>query len=214
MDNTRPLNINDTFRNLTIQEITDNVKQNTLPYAIMAMNIVSDLNTSNMIRSSHLCGCNDIVIFGRKNYDRRGCVGTQNYTKITKVSAIIHPDRINFEMLDKDIVDHILDVDIFTTFIHDNNYLPIFIEQDTTSIPANTNNMKKILIECKENSKKPIFIFGNETFGIPKNILESRQQFNQSYTLELQQKGCIRSYNVANSCSIICYKIMEIFNEL
>jgi tRNA G18 (ribose-2'-O)-methylase SpoU len=214
MDDSRQLNIHDEFRNLTTQEITDNVKQNTLPYAIMAMNIVSDLNTSNMIRSAHLCGCNDIVIFGRKNYDRRGCVGTQNYTKITKVSAIIHPDIINFELLDKDIVDHILDVDIFKTFIDDNNYLPVFIEQDITSIPATINNIKKILIDSTKRNKKPIFIFGNETFGIPKNILESRQYYETSYTLELQQMGCIRSFNVANSCSILCYKIMEIFNEL
>lgn len=212
MDDSRPLNIHDTFRHLTIEEIKQKI--NTLPYVIMSINIQSCLNISNMMRSAHLCGCEKFIIFGRKNYDRRGCVGSQNYMNVTKISAVINPDRRDFENLSEQEVNDILDIDIFINFIKDNNYLPIFIEQDSTSNIANHANIKNILMDSKKIDKKPIFIFGNESFGIPKNILESRHHFETSYTLELQQMGCIRSFNVANCCSILCYKIMESFNEI
>jgi len=214
MDDSRLLNINDKFRKLSTEEINQIIKNESLPYSIMAINIQSCLNISNIMRTANLCGCYEIVLFGRKSYDRRGCVGSQNYINIIKISAVIYPDRRNFNNLTQDEVNDILDIDIFTNFIEDNNYLPVFIEQDTTSITANNDNIKMIIENSKILHKKLIFIFGNESFGIPKNILDSRHKFNHHYTLELQQKGCIRSYNVANCCSILCYKIMEIFNKL
>lgn len=214
MDDSRPFNIHDKFRSFSNQEINDIIKEKSLPYVIMAINVKSCLNISNMIRVANLCGCYEIVLFGRKSYDRRGCVGSQNYIKITKISAVINPDKINFDNLNQEDVDNILDIDIFINFIRDNNYLPIFIEQDSISITANDENIKMIIKNSKKFNKKPIFIFGNESFGIPKNILESRQYFETSYTLELQQMGCIRSFNVANCCSILCYKIMENFYQL
>lgn len=209
MDDSRPFNINDKFKLLSKEEINEIVKNESLPYAIMAINIQSCLNISNMIRTANLCGCYEIVLFGRKSYDRRGCVGSQNYINIIKISSVIHPDKRDFINLTQDEVDDILDIDIFINFIEDNNYLPVFVEQDSTSIKANDANIKIIIENSKIVNKKPIFIFGNESFGIPKNILESRYTFNHHYTIELQQKGCIRSYNVANCCSILCYKIME-----
>ena len=54
-----------------------------------------------------------------------------------------------------------------------------------------------------------MFIFGNETFGIPKNIMDIRERVEYNYTLELIQKGNVRSYNVSNCASIICYKVFE-----
>ena len=63
-------------------------------------------------------------------------------------------------------------------------------------------------MESLSMGKTPIFIFGNEHFGIPTNLMETRSRFSKSYTLELEQKGALQSYNVSNSCAIICYLIL------
>jgi tRNA G18 (ribose-2'-O)-methylase SpoU len=92
-----------------------------------------------------------------------------------------------------------------------NNYLPVFIEQDQFSKPATNDNITSIIYRAQELAKLPCFILGNKSFGIPRNILDTRPKFELSYTLELKQKGSIRSHNVANCGAILCYKIMECF---
>ena len=95
-----------------------------------------------------------------------------------------------------------------------NKYLPIFVEQDNNSIIANDINIKNIILESIKLNLTPIFIYGNEHIGIPKNILNLRTKFNYSYTLELIQMGALQSYNVSNCLSILSYKVMEVFSNL
>lgn len=212
----RLLNIQEKYRNLTHSEILEAIKPQILPFAIMAINISMCLNISNMIRTANLCGANRFIIFGRRKYDIRGCVGAQNYTLIEKISAIPDTSIINFEEIITSETDEILNVQIFINFIKSNNYLPIFIEQDKFARLATNANIKDIIQRTQQLDRIPLFIFGSESFGIPRNLLDTRERgsFDLTYTLELKQRGCIRSFNVANACSIICYKVMEIFNEL
>ena len=212
----RPLNIAERFRGMTNSEIRDAIVPTQLPYAIMAVNITMCLNIGNMIRTANLCGANKFVLFGRRKYDARGCVGAQNYTPIDKIAAIPDISLINFEEITCDETDDMLDAQVFIDYIHSNCYLPVFMEQDQFSHPATNKNIHSIFIRAKELKRTPLFIFGSESFGIPRNILDVRLsgKIDLSYTLELKQRGCVRSFNVANCCSIICYKIMDVFDEL
>jgi tRNA G18 (ribose-2'-O)-methylase SpoU len=211
----RPFNILDSYRNVPIEEIKKNVEQNSYPYVIMLMNIKDEHNAGNLIRTAVLCGARKVIIFGRRKINVRGCVGAQNYINIEKVNAIRDADKRNFEDISRlNDVDNILDEQIFINFILDNDYLPIFIEQDRFSKPATNLEIKSILQRAKLINKVPCFILGNERFGIPKNILNTRTQCELSYTLELKQMGCIRSHNVSSCGAILCYKIMETYDEL
>jgi len=213
---TRPLNIAERFRGLTNPEICKAITPTQLPYAIMAVNITMCLNISNMIRTANLCGASKFILFGRRKYDARGCVGAQNYTVIEKVAAIPDTSIINFEEITTAETDDMLDTQVFIDYIRTNNYLPVFMEQDKYSRPANNGNLKDIIQRGRVLGRTPLFIFGSESFGIPRNLLDTRTrgEIDLSYTLELKQRGCIRSFNVANCCSIICYKVMEAFDEL
>ena len=210
----RPYNIADCFRTFTKEELQKHIKSNAFQYGIMAINIEMCLNISNMIRTANLCGVKKMVLFGRRKFDGRGCVGAQNYVDIEKISGISNPDLIDFDDLTKTRVDEMLDETVFLDYIKSNQLLPVFIEQDKFSKPANNANIKNIILRSQELNRMPIFILVNERFGIPKNILDTRYKTDISFTLELQQMGCIRSFNVANACSILCYKIMEVFQEL
>jgi tRNA(Leu) C34 or U34 (ribose-2'-O)-methylase TrmL len=212
----RPLNFDDRFRGMTNSEICEAIAPTQLPYAIMAVNITMCLNIGNMIRTANLCGASKFILFGRRRYDRRGTVGAEHYTIIDKIAGIPNPSLINFEDLTTEETDDMLDEQVFIDYIKTNNYLPVFMEQDRFSKPATNGIIKDIIQRAQALSRIPLFIFGSEGFGIPRNLLDTRMSctFELSYTLELKQRGCIRSHNVANCCSIICYKVMEAFDEL
>ena len=206
------------YNNNTDDEIKQIVYDNSFNYINLALNIHSNLNMGNMMRSSHLCGARKLIIFGRRKYDKRSCVGVSHYMTFERINGI-HDSKINNSLNDFDYTenlsdyDYILDENIFYNFIIDNKYLPIFVEQDDKSIIANDSNINLIIQESKKTNLIPIFIYGNEHIGIPKNILNLRSKFDNSYTLELKQMGALQSYNVSNCLSILSYKIMEVFSN-
>lgn len=215
----RLFNVIDKFQGMTVAEIREEVTAKTLPYAIMLLNIVDGRNAGNIIRTASLTGVEKVIIFGRPKFDTRCCVGAHNYVDIEKVFAIkpnkidILGARIDYEKLSTEDANQLLDEDKFNNYIKTNNYIPIFIEQDKFSRPATNANLKEIIHRGQLLGRTPLFILGNESFGIPKNILDIRiKGLDLSYTLELKQMGCIRSYNVANCAAILCYMMMEILS--
>jgi len=178
-------------------------------YDVLSFNIHSCLNIGNMIRTSNLCGCRKFIIFGRRNYDKRSAVGSQHYSTIERVNALKNGKTELVSRLNDD--DYEIDEKIFIDFIKKNNYIPIFIEQDYKSICFNDYNIKNIISDAKKLNKTLLIIFGNESTGIPKNILDTRNEY-ESHTIELKQKGCIQSFNVSNCTAIVLYKFMENFD--
>jgi hypothetical protein len=165
-----------------------------------------------MIRSSNLCACKKFIIFGRRHFDKRSAVGSSNYIEIERINGVKNGISNFTTELKKE--DYILDENIFIKFIEDNNYLPIFVEQDSNSIIANEENLIDIIKNSIKINKIPLFIYGNEHYGIPKNILDTRNRLTNSYTIELCQMGAMNSFNVSNTLSIITYKTMEAFNKI
>ena len=79
-----PFNIRDEYRDTSIDEIKQIVLANSHPYDVMALSIERCLNIGNMMPTVNLCGARKFIIFGRRKYDSRGCVGAQNYVKYKK----------------------------------------------------------------------------------------------------------------------------------
>lgn len=208
-----PRNITKEYEDKTEEEIRLEINKRSYPYNIIALNIHGCLNVGNMMRTSNLCGCKKFIIFGRRYYDKRSCVGTDKYINYERVDGI-KSGVMNELKTVLGAEDYLLDPEIFINYIIDNNILPIFIEQDELSIQCNDSNITAIIKESEKLNKTPTFIFGNETTGIPKNILETRKNLEHSYTLQLKQMGSMQSYNVSNCCAILGYKIMEIFDNI
>jgi tRNA G18 (ribose-2'-O)-methylase SpoU len=202
------LNIIERFKDMTMSEVKELVTKEAYNCIMCALNVHGDLNIGNMTRTVNLCGLK-MLIYGRKKYDKRSSVGAQFYTPIERISGIKDSDSTFVSELTS--LDYILDEEIFYNYVILNNIIPVFVEQDDKSIPATSENIK-IILKDKENT--PMFIFGNESTGIPRNILALRERFEKSYTLELKQRGCIQSFNVSNCCAILSYKIMECYQNL
>lgn len=75
-------NVHSYLQHLSVPELQDTQKKYSLPYSVAAVHITGDLNISNMIRSAVVFGAKEFIIIGKKRFDRRGCVGAQNYIDI------------------------------------------------------------------------------------------------------------------------------------
>jgi tRNA G18 (ribose-2'-O)-methylase SpoU len=202
-------NIIPIFADKKTDEIRTILYENANKFDVLALNIHSCLNIGNMMRTANLCGVRKFIVFGRRNYDKRSCVGAQHYITIERVSGLKNGNTDLIHELTPD--DYEFDEELFIEFIIKNKYLPVFIEQDKTSLAATTENIKKIIANAESIDMIPLLIFGNESTGIPFNLLQTKEHFEKSYTLELNQMGCIQSFNVSNCFAIICYKFMEAF---
>jgi tRNA (cytidine/uridine-2'-O-)-methyltransferase len=113
---------------------------------------------------------------------------------------LIHP--LGFDMNEKSLRRAGLDY-IDQSFIHHyDNYQDYINKQGFDSLYAISTKGTKIYSDCQfqENDS---FIFGPETRGLPKEILE---QFNSNKILRIPMLENSRSLNLSNSASIILYE--------
>lgn len=104
-------NVHDYLQNMTVEQLQEVQRKEALPYAVAAINVAGDLNISNMLRSAVVFGASKFILVGKKRFDRRGCVGAQNYIEIEH-----HEDTLQAL---KEIMIH---------------YQPVFIEQNGEDI--------------------------------------------------------------------------------
>jgi len=106
IDDCTKFNVFDEFKSLTLDDVKAIQKSESLPYAVAAVNLTGDLNISNMVRSAAVFGAQEFITVGKRRFDRRGCVGAQNYIEIKH-----HDDTLT-------ALDQIME-----------NYQPVFVEQ-------------------------------------------------------------------------------------
>lgn len=178
---------------LELQYIANNMKLN---YNILTINLYGGFNIGTMIRTSVIYGCNNFYISGNREFDRRTMVGAQNYVNIERVKDIIKMDR------NGDDFNVVCNVKKFINFVKENNYVPIYIEQG--GVELSRVNWKSIYKVVNEENKQMLFIFGNESIGIPKELLVP-ELFEHSMIISIEQYGLLRSLNVATACGIILH---------
>jgi tRNA G18 (ribose-2'-O)-methylase SpoU len=94
-------NVIDKFKWYTTEYIKEQNIISRMNYSILLVNLEYDNNTGNIIRSSNAFGAKEVLLYGRKKFDRRSSVGTEFYTSfkhirfVEELSEIFtHYDRI------------------------------------------------------------------------------------------------------------------------
>lgn len=64
-------------------------------FGVLATNIQGDFNVGSIVRNANAFLAKEVILYGRKNYDRRGAVGTQNYTQFNHVREFGLTDQTN-----------------------------------------------------------------------------------------------------------------------
>lgn len=189
MDN--GFNVKDEYKNSSIEELQGLCEKESRSFSVCILNLTGDLNVGMMMRSASLFGAKEFVIYGRRKYDKRSTVGAQNYIKNERVEGLTE-DGKHF------------DIPSFIDLVERKNWFPIFVEHD---------GMDLAVVDWKAELKiwkfkHPCFIFGNETVGIPENLITYFHGFD-SLNVSIPQMGVLRSFNVSASMNIVIWDYLK-----
>jgi tRNA G18 (ribose-2'-O)-methylase SpoU len=81
-------NVADHFKSSTVEEIKRSLKETSYPFAVCMENWASDFNFSSLIRNANGFNAKEVFYLGDKKYDKRGAVGTFNYTDVNFIASI------------------------------------------------------------------------------------------------------------------------------
>lgn len=196
------LNVQEYLKDKTVTELREITQRDRLPYSIMLLNVSGDLNIGSSIRSAHLLGAKEVILFGRHKYDKRSTVGAENYVPTTIVDGL-KSDGVT------------LDADKFHEYIWQRSIYPFFVETDG-SLDINEFNWKEEIDgQKKHNNRDVCFVFGHESnIGIPNNFIFRKHDGKTSQAgmiVSVPTCGVLRSLNVAATVSIVCYELYRQF---
>ena len=83
------------------EDILESINPNKIPVSLLLVNIDRDNNIGNIIRSANTFGVQEVLIYGRKKFDRRTSVGAEFFMKFRHIRFIeeIAPLRQEFDLI-------------------------------------------------------------------------------------------------------------------
>jgi len=180
-------------RKLTKEQKSWKGNSPTFGHEVIILNFNSNLNVGSIYRSSCCMGVKKYHIFGKRKYLPSSQVG---YNFIPIEYHDIFPkfrdrnDESTLTQFNKKELDN---------FFKKKDYNIYLIEQGGKMI-SDVKFTKKL------KGKTDLIIFGNETFGIPKNLEEYLVKNYNAVVLSVPQVGIGKSLNVSNCASIVLYE--------
>jgi tRNA G18 (ribose-2'-O)-methylase SpoU len=196
----RPLNIRDEYRQCSQEKLLEIQKSMNMETELLLFNVRTSGNIAMIIRSACLMGCQQVTICGRKHYDKRFTVGSDNYIPVVynekPLKVTITCERGTNPVKYNETFEY--NVEEFVKVVQGRT--PVFMEQggmDIQEVPW------KII-------EKPIIVLGNESLGIPKDFIKAvKQRIPTTLTVSIPQWSVMRSLNVAVTASIVLWEIRK-----
>lgn len=180
-------NVRGEFKDWTVEERQIYVQSKERDFSLALMNVTGDLNTGVLIRTAHLMGVKQVLLFGRNRFDRRSTVGAENYTTVH-----------TFGGLREDLT---VDPEVFKGAMDELGLCPVFVE--TGEFCVTQVDFRNV----RQTVERPLcFVLGNEGRGIDDSILATKSHFNGSFNVSIPMVGVMRSYNVANAGAMVMFE--------
>lgn len=80
----RPRNLQDQYQNMNTGDVYDDLESSRSGLVSVFINILRDINVGAGVRNANWFNQHHVLITGRRSWDRRGAVGTQNYTDVLR----------------------------------------------------------------------------------------------------------------------------------
>jgi tRNA G18 (ribose-2'-O)-methylase SpoU len=141
----------------------------------LCSNLYNDFNIATVIRNANAFLASKVIVYGSKQYDRRGTVGTHRYTHFSYCKTTI------------DLIDEMKN--IFN--VHTSAKL-IGIDNISTAKPIETYQW--------DANTHYIIALGQEQVGLPQEIIQMCSEL-----LYIKQYGSVRSLNVGTASGIVMY---------
>ena len=186
-----PLNVRDELQNCDIEDLKLIQKSYSKNFSILLFNVRTSGNVGTIIRSACLLGCREVIICGRKVYDRRHTVGAHNYIDVKhwddvlKVEITCKPNTKPTEYNEK------LDYNEKTFYERLDGRTPVILEQGGVDI----RSVDWVTI------KNPVIVVGNESLGVPDWFAP------EAIRVSIPQWSVMRSMNVAMAATIAIWEL-------
>jgi len=144
-------------------------------FTILCSNLYNDFNIATVIRNANAFLASKVIVYGSKQYDRRGTVGTHRYTHFSYCKNMI------------DLIDEMKN--IFNA--HPKARL-IGIDNVSGAEPIEGFKWDK--------DTHYVIAFGQEQVGLPKEVMQMCANL-----LYIKQYGSVRSLNVGTASGIVMY---------
>lgn len=79
-------NLIDIYKHMSVEDIKSTLQKSAIPFAFCMMQLESDFNIGTILRSANAFNFREGFYYGRKKFDRRGCVGVHNYTDFNYIN--------------------------------------------------------------------------------------------------------------------------------
>jgi tRNA G18 (ribose-2'-O)-methylase SpoU len=178
-------NVQDEYKNNSVEQNIAIARNEQRPFSVGAINVTGELNVGMMIRSACLLGAENFYIFGRKKFDKRSTVGAEKYINIVQY---VFDDPMHADTEINDRLMYLLNWNSVVLCEHGG--------ADAGSFMAK---------ELYKELKRPLFVFGSESHGLPDNITQN----DNFYKLSIPQRGVLRSFNVSAAMNIICWDYIK-----
>ena len=170
------MNVIDYYKNWESEQILADLNTKRNNFTVIASNLENDFNIATLIRNANAFMANEVWIYGRKQYDRRGTVGTHHYTNFKHVKTI----------------DNIQDSLIELRKQHNGNVRIVGMD--------NVDGAMNIEQYAWSPYKHTVMVFGQEKNGIPQELIDLCDDI-----LYIKQYGSVRSLNVGTASGIAMY---------
>jgi tRNA G18 (ribose-2'-O)-methylase SpoU len=144
-------------------------------FSIICSNLYNDFNIATCIRNANAFLAKRVFIYGSKQYDRRGTVGTHHYVRSVHCGTL---DRLvqGLDTLAEEVGPlHIVAVD-------------------------NIKNARRIDSYAWPKEKHVVMVLGQEQVGVPEELLAMAQD-----CVYIAQYGSVRSLNVGTASGVVMY---------
>lgn len=142
-------------------------------FSVLCSNLYNDFNISTVIRNANAFLAKEVIIYGRKQYDRRGTVGTHHYTQFK----------------------HVREIDDLRELLNNANLSVVGVDNLPGAIPIDDF--------AWNDSKHTIICFGQEQVGLPKEVLdlcENLVYIRQYGSVRSLNVGCASSIAMFDYC--------------
>lgn len=185
------LNVVDRFKGMDPADIRTHLRDTASPFQAWFVNLTGDFNKATGVRNANAFNAEQVCFFGNKKWDRRGAVGTHNYTPVhhyeyDDIFRMIGEARING----------------YRVIAVDNVFAAQPLSKTSWSYVDRITDTKMGPIHC-------VFIFGEERAGLSEEVLDMCD-----YAVYIPQVGSVRSLNVGTASGIIFYDYMSKIGKL
>jgi tRNA G18 (ribose-2'-O)-methylase SpoU len=79
---------------MSTDEIKIDLEKHKQNFSILLVNVDYDNNSGNIIRTANAMGAKEVILYGRRNFDRRSSMGTEFYMEFQQIKFIEEIDEI------------------------------------------------------------------------------------------------------------------------